>query len=332
MAYQFTLADAKRSSLRDVSAACPDSQQFIDLVNKAQRKILKRGEWFGTEFLYRFSVNGIFIVWPRFVKTIYGVRFCECCHDNRPASIFNNHFNYVGPHIHRHGFHSTALIEDANPVPCYNEVSSNTGKYVQYYVVKRNDVVNQKTIRLYGSEYGGQELREQVSGVWVPGITLTAAAPFSETTKLITRISSVIRDPTEGAAYLFERDPATGLLRDLASYQPDETNPQYKRSKIVACPLDLNQGNCNFFFEALVKLRFVPVNSDRDFLLIDDFDALEYAIQSIKAEQAGDNTTGEIFMTKAIREMNMTDRENLPDDQVPVRVNVFAGGHRVTSL
>src|SRR5215472_6003020 len=113
MAYRWTLADAKNSTLRDVAAACPNSQQFIDLVNKAQRKLLKRGKWDGTEFVYRFQVNGTYIVWPKFVQTVMGVRFCECDFDNRPASIFNNHYRFVGPHHRHHGWHSTALIEDA---------------------------------------------------------------------------------------------------------------------------------------------------------------------------------------------------------------------------
>lgn len=323
MAYRFQLRDAKQSTLKNIAGACPDSQTFIDLVNEAQRRLLKRGNWSGTEWVFRFEIQGCHVTWPRFVQTVLGARFC---HD-KPAQIFNNHYSFVGAHHHHHGWHSNAMLEDANPAPCYNDITSNTGKLVRYYVTKQVDLG--KKITLYGAQYGGQPLQEQTNGIWQNGLTLTAAAPFVSTIVSVTRIESITREATAGPAYLFEYDPLTNLVRDLAKFEPDETNPQYRRSKICNMHRGFRDenGRCLYHLDALIKLAFVPVNDDRDFLIVDDFDALKYAIQGIRADEAGDRATAESCILSGIRELNFTDRNNEPYDQTPVRVNVTDGGH-----
>jgi hypothetical protein len=71
-----------------------------------------------------------------------------------------------------------------------------------------------------------------------------------------------------------------------------------------------------------VKLEFVPVSNDRDFLLIDNFDAIKFMIQAIKFEEANDDQNAEIKITKAIRELNMESSDKNPDEQTAIRVSL----------
>src|SRR6516164_6486987 len=138
MAFTVTLQNAKTSTLKNVAAACTDSSQFVDLVNEATRRLLKRGNWQGTEWLARFEVQGCVITWPKWVAAVEGVRFC---HD-RPAQIWNNHYQFVGPTYRHLGCYSGAVMADVNPSPVQFDITGNQGKVVQLYATKANDITN----------------------------------------------------------------------------------------------------------------------------------------------------------------------------------------------
>jgi hypothetical protein len=85
-------------------------------------------------------------------------------------------------------------------------------------------------------------------------------------------------------------------------------------------------------FEALVKLTYIPVVSDNDFLLIDDLDALAMAIQAVKAAEANDIQLAEAHFTRAIRELNFEDRNKSPSEQLSVKVEVNGPDYCLQSL
>lgn len=335
MPFQYTLGDARNSRpLKNISGVCSTSDQFRDLINESIRRLLKRGDWWGTTQVVEFCVNGCHITWPRWVGTVEGVRFGE----HRAGHVFNNWYRFVGPHHHHMGWRSDAVLEDAGTAPCYNEISATdptapAGKLIRYNVVKPADLG--KKITLFGRQFGAQPLQEQDANlVWQPGLTIAAATPFGTNATLITKIDGITREATQGMSYLYEYDPVTQVVRDLARFDPNETNPRYRRSCIVNAHharshKDLN-GICWRNVEALIKFQFIEVVNDRDFLLIDDFDALKFMIQAIKKEEAGFTAEAEALILKAIRELNFTDREKLPDDTTPVRVQALQG-HRITN-
>jgi hypothetical protein len=310
--------------LKKVSGVVPSSADFTDYINSAQRMLMRRGKWYDTEWVVSFCVSGCVIAWPRWVGSISGIRFGH----GKPGQLFNNNFSFVGPH-HRHsGWHSDAVIEDANLGPTANEVTGTTGKVVRYYVTKTTDIG--KTITLFGTQYGGQPLQEQIGGVWQNGLTLTAAVPYSVTPAvLVTRIDAITRDATDGMAYLYEFDPVANTLRDLAAFEPGETNPRIRRSIIKNKPFNCSKpdanGICWTTVEALIKLEFIPVAQDRDFLMIDNLDALKYMVKALKLEEADDKQGAEASIVQAVREMNFDLRDKNDNDQIPVRVNAVMG-------
>jgi hypothetical protein len=339
MPYQFQLSDLKNSgAIRNIAGVAVASPAFVDLTNESQRRLLRRGNFEGLEQVIRICTSGCYIVWPKYVKTPLAVRFCDHRHSQTPPMMQNNWYSFMGAHTGgfygyhgttgaygQHNFPSEIVVEDAGTVPMQNDIDDTTGKQIRYQVVQANDLG--KTITLYGKQYGAQPLQEQVNGIWNNGVTLTAATPYASTTQLVTKIESVTRQATQGMAYLFEYDPTTTALRNLSTYEPNETNPRYRRSRIHNFPhgkLDAN-GIQWRQVEALVKLEFIPVVNDRDFLLIDNFDAIKFMIQAIKFEEANDDTNAEVKITKAIRELNFESRDKNPDNQTAIRVSVSGG-------
>lgn len=216
-------------------------------------------------------------------------------------------------------------MRDEDTAPCYNEITSNDGKYIRLSVVKANDIG--KTIRLYGFQYGGQPLQELNSaGQWVPGLTLTAARPYGQTTALVTKITSVqIPVPFEGMSYLYQVDQTTSDLLDLAAYQPGEQNPQYRVSHInnvgAICAKEDSYGRKIRRAEALVKLAFIPALVDEDWMMLSNLGALAYGIQAFRFYQNSDAANGQIFEQLAIKELNMELKNRNPDEQAVIRIN-----------
>lgn len=318
----FTLQarDAKADlGIQAVAGSCPNSVEFINLVNTVTRRIMRRGGF--NNWLIKVCISGCHVVWPEFVSTIHALRFCG----NSQSQIRGKWWSIIGSG-RCGGFGPGVSVRDGNDVPTYNVVSGNEGKLIRYYVEKSVDVG--KTVTLFGKKFGGGPLMEFVDGGWRQGLTLTAAAPFGTTSILVTEITSVVREATQGIGRLYEYDATTDLMRDLAIYSPNETNPRYRSSIISGCiPFctDAN-GVKTAHVEALVDIAYRPLVNDYDFLLIDNLDALSLGIQSIKLEQANDIQGSTAMLMAAISEMNYELRSKEPELHTSIRLNVWGDG------
>lgn len=283
---------------------------------------MNRGNWFSTEQLARFCLTSCHIVFPRFVGTILGAEFC-CA---RNVDVKNGWYELMGP-----GRCScNVAIRDDGMVPIHNEVSGNTGKYIRYHVVKQQDYG--KTITMYGKQYGAQPLQElDTDNNWKMGLTLAAQNPIAQTSVLVTKIDSITREATQGMAYLYEYDPATTQLRDLAVFEPSETNPRRRRMKVMNMGLPSytdTYGRKIWNLTVMFHLEFIPVAAVNDFLLISNFAALKLGIKALKLEEADDMAGAEVNWTSAIRELNMEDRTRNPTNSFVVK-NFTLGSDRV---
>lgn len=319
MSYEITLGDARADiGIRNISGVCASSDEFAAQVNTVTRRLMRRGSWYKTEVLMRVCMESCRIVWPRQVGTVMGLRFC-----GGDIYLKNNWWAIAG--YHNCGWSGGVVMRDDDTAPCYREITGNDGKYIRWNVVKRNDVG--KTLRLYGFAYGGQPLQEKnAAGLWIPGITIIAAAPYAITTTLVTRITNVkIPEPLEGMSYLFQVDKDNGDLLDLAAYQPGETSPAYRVSRLAnSCSIGSKTdayGRHIRQAEALVKLQYVPALVDEDFLMLDNLDALKLGIQSLRFEEQNNDTAAQIKLALAIKELNMELRDRNPGAQTVVRVN-----------
>lgn len=319
MAYSIQMSDVQASSIKNIAGFCPPADSFYEVVNEVTRRLMRKGGWWQTEVLMRLCVQGCNIVWPAQVGTVLGVRFC--CGGEVPLK--NNHWAIWG-YKSCNGWRGDAIIRDDGTRPCTNEISGSTGKYLRYHITKIGDVG--KTIRFFGFAYGNQPLQElDASGNWVMGLTLTATQTGVQSTVLATKITSIVREATQGRSFLYEVDPTSGDLRDLAFFEPNQTNPSFRCSRINGMNSlgykEDSYGRRIRQMEALVKLAFVPVRTPDDFVLLDSIDALKQGIAAFKLEEAGDDDAAEVKWIKAVRELNAELRDMEPGLQTVISVN-----------
>jgi hypothetical protein len=325
MPFKLQLSDAKQAEeILDAASSCTDSARFLSLVNRAQRRLWKRGNWWNSEWLVGLCVYGPCITWPHYVGTVLGIRFG--CGAGLP--ITNNWSAIIGPKPYTCCSSYTGIgMRDANTSPLFNEISGCTGNRIVYRVVKAQDVG--KTATLYGKQNGGQPLMHKNDTVWEPGVIIQATSPASHTAMDVTQIDSVVREATQGMAYLLEYNATTGAYRNLAEFQPNDTNPQFRRSYVDTCSGFMNCACVDDYgikrksVEALVKLEFIPVKNDYDFLMVDDLDALAMMISAIRDEDAGNQDAAEVNISKAIRELNFGLRDKSPGNQLTVSINAI---------
>jgi hypothetical protein len=325
--YDKQLIDAKTDrGILAVTPVCADNPDFPAFINEVTRKLMRRGGWWGTEMLMSICATNSHITWPRIVGTVLGIRPCG----RGSAEMRNMWWNIVGPAIccgisGLNGW-GTPFVVEQNPAPCYNEISGNTGRVLYYHVTKAQDYG--KTITIFGTRFGGQPLQElDTDGNWKAGITITAQPlPGGIGAAIaVTRITSIVREPTQGMSYLYELDENLNIFRDLAQYEPTETNPQYRRVKIQGyCGLtgfrDDND-RCIKRMEALVKLQFIPVANDADFLPIGNLDALKLAIQATRFDEGNDEVMARAKWDDAVKELNLELRDRFPNNQTSIVVN-----------
>lgn len=338
--YRFQLADARADEgIRNVARKCGSSEEYAYAINRATRKLMKRGNFWETEVVVKLCVRGCVIVWPHYVGTVTGLNFC--CFGN--VDVKNNWYSILGPRtspnntgIGLPGYSAYSGIGysgwtspvsfDKTTTPVHTQITGNTGKYLRYYVVHPQDLG--KTITIYGTKYGGQPLQElDASGNWINGATITAATPIAQGTDLVTRIDQVTREATQGMAYLYQYDPVTTDMIQLAVYQPNETNPQYRQTTVtqfnqIRGGEDANGGKV-WTVEAMCALQYFPVVNDRDFLFIDDMDALSYAIQASNFDEDNCPDQAEIYFAKALRELNFESRSKNPAQTFVVKNRVM---------
>lgn len=420
MAYQKQLIDAKDdTAIKNISGVSTDSAEFVALVNEAQRRLMKRGNFYGMTQTMQLVFQGNCLAWPREVGTVLGIRKC-----NSIIPLRNNWYQFT-PNFSgaSEAWEPVSVFEDINPSPIFNPIyGGGNGVKVTYIVSNPNDIG--KTCTIYGRKYGYQPLQEKSGSVWVDGLTTTAiqgggvfealgdnlvaanasyslptglysitgltigdtyvfypganeggvtpiandftaaattysiqgrqknhtlpvsdwnvypvtARLYPTTPVLITEINAVVREATEGMAYLYQYDATAGTTLQLAAFYPGDTNPIYRRSVIrgfcerfrsTACDSTSSTTAVYNRIEVLCKLKFIEAKSDRDWLFVDDFDALKFAIQAIKCEEANDHQTAETLISKAIRELNFGDRDKMPNWQTSIAVNTMSSNHQI---
>lgn len=350
MPFKLQFSDVQNDiPILDIAGCRPDSERFLSMVNEVEQSLMIRGGWLDLEQRIRFCISGCHIVWPQFVGTILAVKFCDgsvAVSRNGWYSFApnqsSNYGNRGGLNNFSLGFGTTQyngadgdgfylperVIEDDNARPCYNDVSCSTGAYIRYTVDKPND--NGKKITIYGKKVGGGLLQERVDGAYVNGVTLTAKNPYAQGFDLVAPggIQSITREATEGCGYLWEYDPACGTLRDIAVFQPGETNPRYRTSRIIQGYRRTpdSSGCCWTPIEAKIKLQFVPIRHERDFIPVDNLRALKLGIQAVKLESKNEDAAAEQKWAMAVHELNLELRDKSPEDKILFQNNTFGSG------
>jgi len=326
-----TLRDLKDANLSNQIGRCSDSTAFLSSVNEAIRRLMTRGDWSQTVVPIHMCVRRGCVTWPRFVGQIRRLKIC-----GRPIPMTNLYCSYLErddwpcwysfPSLHSWGAYRS---ESRNWGPCgatqlgrYSTYADPQGtRYIRAYPQFPADVG--KTATVFGKDENGQPLiHENADGTHSPGLIITIADPFgSSAIQIQTPIDRVIKDQTDGQVWLYAYNADLDELEDLAVYQPSEKNPSYARHNIPGCPNTEN----NRGVMALVKLKHIDLVDDTDLVLVPSLAAIKFMLQSIVFEESNDAAMGAEYEAKAIRELNLQLRDEMPEQQTSVVIEPFNG-------
>lgn len=327
-----TLKDAKNDrGLETVTGVCPDNPVYVKYLNEATRSLMRRGDWFGLLVSAQFCTEDNCIVWPDWVGAIRAINVAK-----HPVPPRNNWYEFLrfGPGTIRNGSlccHSDYVAENRGTTPVFKNIGCNVTRYIRAYARCQADMG--KTITIYGVDSNGQEvLTKQSDGSWIAGMTLTLALPYVSTSTQFRRVTRVRKDVTQCPVDVYQYDPVTNLLQDMAHYSPSQTNPSYIFS--VLSGITAACGSCNTKnVDVLAKMAYVALKDDTDLLPIQNLEALKKMIEGIKIGEA-QNVKGQLAKeADAVHELNLADRDFTGDDSVPVSVDTFGSArleyHRI---
>lgn len=318
-----TVSEASNSRINRISGVCPLTPEWFQILNDGTRQLMRRGNFWGTLKVLKGCIYNGCVTWPRQVGTVLAFDRCGSAPPKNQWYEFNavlpehvNSFNHNG----EFGCARDIALVDHGTSPVFNQIPCGQNRYIRFSIVQPTDVG--KVLTLFGIDSNGVEIiTTHADGTIQPGIELALAIPFVQTPFAMRRVDRVIKPMTDGPVYGYQVD-VTGALFNLAIYQPSETLPDYRTSKLVRSRCH----DCGCWpsqIAAFVKLQFIPAQRPDDLVLIDNLDALALAMQSAKMSDAYDSAGAEGMMARAVHELNLDLRDKLPIDQTPVRFQPY---------
>lgn len=302
-----TLLEARQGPLKGVAGACTNTPEFRSLVNQATRQLMWRGDFKGTVVPIRVCVSSGCVVFNRYIAEVREMRIC-----NIPSPVQSMFGEFLPSCGWRGCCGSEVKFCQWGQIPVFQDVLGDN-RLIRAYPRVQADIG--KVIRWFGTDNYGQTLRSSNGdGTYSDGVPITLSIPYGSTNTFVRSTSYVIKDETEGPVNVYGYNTVTDKLEDIAQYEPRDTLPSFSRYKLSGC------GDCVKSIVALVKLRFIPVAVDTDLVLIDNEDALEMMVQSLKYRQAGDIASARASIIDAVEILNRQLEDSQPDDNIPVSI------------
>lgn len=327
----FTLADAKAADIGNSVGYCSSSAEFLRDLNWSQKRLMLRGDFSRTVVPIHMCVRSGCVTWPRFVGQVRRMNIC-----GKPMPMRNIYSEYLDRSIWPAWFNFPSSSQwpyywqhSANWPTCgvaqtgyYSTYADPQGtRYIRAYPQWPGDIG--KTVTVFGKDDNGQPLvHENSDGTHSPGVIITLANPFGSTSiQIQTPIDRVIKDATDGQVWLYAYNADLDELEDLAVYQPTEKNPTYARHRVPGWRS--TSDSCNAGVMAMAKLKHIDLVNDTDLVLIPSLSALEMMMQARFFEQANDTQHANEYEARAIRELNLQLRDDMPENQTAVSVEPF---------
>lgn len=278
---------AARSTIAEAIGVCENSPRIPKLLNLAVERLLPRGKWKGTFQRYRTCLSSGCVTLSRHFETVEGFSLCKV-----PGMIRNEFFEFQGTSFGILGENDcpgNTLINRGLAV-AFDEMSSATQKIKVFA-----DCIETTGayILLQGFDENRNWIRTQLPDTsWIDGERVLLSTTAQISSNYFTSLTGVQKPVTNGNIRLYSYDiPSGANVKALAIYEPDETLPQYRKYLIPGlsgqsttsseCVDDCDQ----HAVDLLVKLAFIPVRLDTDYLIIGNLPALELACMAIEEEK-----------------------------------------------
>ncbi len=279
------------SSLPSKVNLCPTDPRFTDLCNRAHEVLLEHGSWWGTEMEANLAVLSSCVVMPACVETILGVRAC-----GSPVALENEWFRLTpgfNPQAWNGCSGNRMWLEYRDQVPSFQMLTAKS--ILRVFTTSPRDFG--KKIKIIGYDKNGVWVRSVQNSVMQDGESITLADVFVDTTTEWLSVTAIIKDETDDSVRIFSHPLGSDVLTPFGLYNYWETKPSYQRWKIVGYR-NLTSRNCcpQQQITARVKLKYVPVKYDDDLFLIQSKQAMEYAVQAMKAIDDGNNALADVLL------------------------------------
>lgn len=271
---------------------CAGDPMVATYCNDAQERLLidplcpEEGWWGGsmTMILTASVSNGAsYIVAPRDVARITDIAWC-----NRPLHIRNGFYEYLkygaGLKPRPCGPNCTTVFEAYERDPVVTLAPLNAGSTVRVYPTDARDVGLR--VLLQGTDTNSQTVltTDPGTGLSAPGEYLVLQFPYVESTNFFDTLTGVQKDETFGVVRFYQVDPSTLVELPLSSMEPSEGVAYYRRYLLNAVPS--TNACCStsptIQVTAKVRLDFVPVANETDYLTIPNIPGLIEECRSIR--------------------------------------------------
>jgi hypothetical protein len=296
-----TLAQA-RPTIARVIGRSENHSSVADYINEAVQRLMVRGNWVGTVVRYRVCVNEAKLTWPRHIHTILKCNICRS-----PVPVANGWYEFAagGPGTLHDDDSIGLVLQDMGTASTFDDIGG-TNRTLRVLGTEEEDGAE---ICIQGYDNSNQWIRTLHNGSLVDGEYFTITTTGTVSAHVWSNVTRVIKPVTEGNVLLYERETSTLVEKPLGIYEPDETLPSYRRSRIPALDTvgDCGTGHCEDDHTAVnvkAKLRFIPVTQDTDWILIGNLPALKDMVMSILKAEKDLPEEAEIYETRAIRELS----------------------------
>lgn len=319
---KLTLAEAKPTIARVLRMTQTDSR-VVDYINDAQQALLnhrRTANWWGTYKQLQITVTDGLITWPRCVARVDAIAPCDS-----PLRMRNQWYEFLEGSFVRPADSDccstqgcvcqTPIPFDRGTSPLISDIVGVDKKIRARWTLPTADTG--KKVLIKGKDENGDTIYSEYppgSGTYIEGFYITCvAAPafvdspatFQEGTSYISAVDSVLKDDSVGMLRLYELD-TTGTERLIASYEPNEKAPEYRRTYLYPFTSVGPQSTCTGctcttkIIKAMVKLEFIPAVNDSDFLMISNLRALKLAVMSIWKEEQNLFDESDVYMNGRI--------------------------------
>lgn len=283
-----TFGDLKATDISERINMCPTDERFRAAVNRVVRWLLLHGNWWGTYRLARLPLTDYCLVMPGCVASLEAVYSCDLGMEIQSEwTPTHPGWNPGGCCDYRLRFQQYGAVATQKSICTPGLIRSYAGNSGDYG----------KTITYLGYDTNSAWVQTVYNGALQDGETVVLADPYVDTVTTFSSVTAARKDVTLSRVMSFTHESDSETMEDLSQYEYWETNPSYQRYKVVGCRQTSECESCGCDeIDCMVKMEFIPVRNDNDFLLISNLPALELALEALKAKDDGDIATADALM------------------------------------
>lgn len=315
---RYTLANFRQRWPAEAMGICQADPQVANYCNRAIDRLLMDpmapengwyGSWMRMAFTVSVSSGSAYLTAPREVARITDIAAC-----NQPLHIRNGFYEFL------------AYSEGLKPKTCSPTCTTVFEAYERDNVSTLGTMLSTaQTIRIYPSDtrdvglrvlIQGKDANSQTvlttdpgTGLSAPGEYVVIASPFADTINTWTEINGLQKDETYGNVSFYQVDPTTLVETYLSVMQPSEQTGWYRRYLLNSVPSTTQccSTSPTMQITGQVRLDFIPVENETDYLLIPNLEALYEECRSIRfdgMDSAGAASQSAICHQRALSLLN----------------------------